>query len=131
RIAVVVIAAAFLEGYQVLVVKRLLALTAHHRRVALVELHRGAAGYMLLALVDRRLKHLALGREPEAVVDEARVARHQLILKVHRAAVERDALDPAVRREQDRTAGRLVDPARLHADEAVLDQVEAPDAIVV
>ena len=38
---------------------------------------------------------------------------------------------PAVRGEQDRAAGRLVDAARFHADEAVLDQVEAADAIVV
>src|SRR5205823_2797120 len=86
---------------------------------------------MLLALVDRRLEHLALGREPEAVVDEAGVARHQLVLEVHSATVERDALYATMRGEQDRTTGRLVDPARLHADEAVLDQVEAADAIVV
>ena len=45
------------------------------------------------------------------------------------AAVERDQLDGAMRREQDRAARRLVDAARLHADEAVLDQVEPADAI--
>ena len=33
--------------------------------------------------------------------------------------------------EQDRAAGRLVDAARLHPDEAVLDQVEPADAVVV
>ena len=86
---------------------------------------------MFLALVDCRLKHLALGREPEAVVDEARVFRHQFVLEVHRAAVERDALDAAVRGEQDGPAGRLVNAARLHSDEAVFDQVQAADAIVV
>jgi hypothetical protein len=31
---------------------------------------------------------------------------------------------------QDRAAGRLVHAARLHADEAVLDQVEPADAVV-
>jgi hypothetical protein len=86
---------------------------------------------MLLALVDQRLEHLALGAEPEAVIDELGVARHDLVLEMHGAAVERDALDAAVRRQQDRAAGRLVDAARLHADEAVLDQVQAADAIVV
>ncbi len=45
---------------------------------------------MLLAVVDRRLQHLALGREPEAVVDELGIARHQLVLQMHGAAVERD-----------------------------------------
>ena len=36
-----------------------------------------------------------------------------------------------MRGEQDRAAGGLVHAARLHADEAVLDQVEPADAIVV
>ena len=85
---------------------------------------------MLLALVDQRLQHLALGREPEAVVDQLGVARHQLVLEVRGAAVERDRFDGAVRGEQDGAAGRLVDAARLHADEAVLDQVEPADAVV-
>ncbi|OIQ66955.1 hypothetical protein GALL_514710 [mine drainage metagenome] len=50
---------------------------------------------------------------------------------MHGAAVERDAFDAAVGGEQDRAAGGLIDAARLHADEAVLDPVEAADAIVV
>ena len=39
--------------------------------------------------------------------------------------------DPAMRGQQDRAAGRFIDPARLHADEAAFDQVEPADAIVV
>ncbi len=35
-----------------------------------------------------------------------------------------------MRRQQDGAARRLVDAARLHADEAVLDQVDAADAVV-
>ena len=50
---------------------------------------------------------------------------------MHRAAVERDRFDAAMGGEQDGAAGRLVDAARLHADEAVLDQVEPADAVVV
>ena len=34
-----------------------------------------------------------------------------------------------MRRVQDRAAGRLVNAARLHADVAVLDQVDAADAV--
>ena len=83
----------------------------------------------VLALVDQRLQHLALGREPEAVVDQLGVARHELVLEVGSTAVERDALDRAVRGEQDGAARGLVDAAALHADEAVLDQVEPADAV--
>jgi len=49
---------------------------------------------------------------------------------MRRAAVEGDALDAAMGAVQDGAAGRLVDAARLHADEAVLDEVEAADAVL-
>src|SRR3546814_4567015 len=75
-------------------------------------------------MVDRRLQHLAFGREPEAVVDELGIFRHQLVLEVRRAAIERDAFDTAMRPRIDFAAGRFIHPARLHADEAVLDEVE-------
>ncbi len=89
------------------------------------------AGDQRLALVDQRLQHLALGREPEAVVDQLRIAGHELVLQVRRAAVQGDGFDAPVGGDQDGPAGSLVDPARLHADVAVLDQVQAADAIVV
>jgi hypothetical protein len=37
---------------------------------------------------------------------------------------------PAMRLQQDRAAGRLVDAAGLHADEAVFDEVEPADAVL-
>src|SRR5947208_9468026 len=85
---------------------------------------------LLLALIDRRLQHLALGREPEPVVDQLGIARHQLVLEMHRAAVEAEALDAAMSREQDRAARSLVDAARFHADKAVLDEIEPADAML-
>ena len=48
---------------------------------------------------------------------------------MRRAAVERDRFDAAMGCEQDGAAGRLVHAARLHADEAVLHQIEAADAV--
>jgi hypothetical protein len=45
------------------------------------------------------------------------------------AAVEGQALDPAVCRLQDRAARRLVDAARFHADKAVLDEIEPADPV--
>src|SRR5690606_11781922 len=73
----------------------------------------------------------ALGAEPEAVVDERRVLRHQLVLQVHGAAIERDRFHAAVGGQHDRAAGGFIDAARLHADEAVLDHVQTADAVVV
>src|SRR5579862_519251 len=64
-----------------------------HAGKALVELEPHGALDALLALIDERLQHQPLGREPEAVVDELGVARHELVLEMRRAAVEGDALD--------------------------------------
>jgi hypothetical protein len=85
---------------------------------------------MLLAAVDRGLQHLALGREPEAVIDQLGIARHQLVLEMGSTPVERDRFDRAVGSQQDRAARGFVDAAGLHADEAVLDEIETADAVV-
>src|SRR3546814_8170416 len=81
-------------------------------------------------MVDRGLEHLALGREPESIVDELGIFGHQLVLQMRRAAVERDAFDAAMRARIDFAARRFIHAARLHADEAVLDEVEAADAML-
>ncbi|MNE91594.1 hypothetical protein D3C80_1892260 [compost metagenome] len=57
---------------------------------------------MFLALVDQRLQHFTLGREPEAVIDQLGVARHDLILEMSCATVERDGFNGAVSGQQDR-----------------------------
>ena len=44
-------------------------------------------------------------------------------------AVERERFQFAHRRHQDRAARRLIAAARLHADKAILDQVDAADAV--
>src|SRR3546814_16176704 len=103
-------------------------LAADDARVALIELEPDSAGDVRLAVVDRRLQHLALGREPETVVDELGIFRHQLVFQVRRAAVERDAFDAAVGAGVDFAAGRLVHAARLPADEAVFDVGDAAGA---
>ena len=82
-------------------------------------------------LVDHRLQHLALGREPEAVIDELGIFRDEAVLQMRGLAVERQRLDGAVGDGEDGAARRFIDAARLHADEAVLDEVEAADAIVM
>src|ERR1700754_3283673 len=59
-VAVIVGDCAFLEGDEILIVERVLALAADHGGVALVELHPHLTGDILLAEIDRRLQHLAL-----------------------------------------------------------------------
>src|SRR3546814_16367637 len=82
-----------------------------------------SAGNLGLAMIDRRLKHLARRREPEAVVDQFRITRHQFVLEVRRSAIQRQLLDPAMRREQNGAARRFIHAARLHADDAIIDQI--------
>src|SRR3546814_18247615 len=94
-------------------------LAADDAGVALVKLEADGAGDVRLAMVDRRLQHLAFGREPEAVVDELGIFRHQLVLEVRRAAVERDAFATAMRPPIDFAAGPLIHPPRIHAAETV------------
>ena len=75
-------------------------------------------------------KRIHLGREPEAVVDQLGEARRHAVALVHHLAVQRDRLHGAMGDVQHRTPGRLVDAARLQADEAVLDHVDAPDTVL-
>jgi hypothetical protein len=97
---------------------------------ALVELEAHGAVRAFLRSVDQRLQQPALGAEPVAVVDQARVARHQVVLERQHFAVERERLDGAVRAQHDAAARGFVAAARFHADVAVLDQVEPPDAML-
>src|SRR5207248_10334285 len=108
RIVLMVGGGAILERHQILIVKRIGALTADHGSLALVELEPHPAGHELLAEIDRRLQHFTFRREPEAVVDQLGITRHQLVLEVRRAAIERDLLDTAMGYQQDRAARRLV-----------------------
>src|SRR6185437_15539647 len=120
----------FLEGDVREAIEALRRFAPDDPRRTLVELQPYRALDMFLALVDQRLEHLALGREPEAVIDQLGIARHQLVLQMRGVAVERDAFDAAMRGMEDGAARRLVNAARLHADEAVLDQIEPADAML-
>ena len=81
-------------------------------------------------MIDGGLHHHALRGEPEAVVDELRIARHHFVLEMGDLTVEADRLDGAMRAHHDRSTGRLVCAAALHPDEAVLDDVETADAVL-
>ncbi len=85
---------------------------------------------MLLALVDQGLQHFTLGREPEAVVDQFRIARHDAVFQMASAAIEGDLFNPAMGFQQNGAAGGFIDPARFHPDKAVLHQIEATHAVL-
>ena len=86
---------------------------------------------MFLACVDQGLQHFALWREPEAVVDQFRIAWHDAVFQVHSAAIERDAFNGAVGGEQNGAAWRFINTARLHSHKAVFHQVQAANAVAL
>src|SRR5262249_36303591 len=118
------------EGDEVRAVERAWGAAPCHGDRALVELEPDRAGHVALHLVDEPLEGLALGGEPEAVVDHLRVARHEGVAQVQELAIEGDGLEGAVGRVEDGAARRLVDTARLHAHEAVLHEVDSSDAVL-
>ena len=69
-------------------------------------------------------------REPEAVVDHLRVFPRDARLEAQRVLREHHLFEGLVRRVQDHRRRRLVDLARLDTDEAVLDLVDAADAVL-
>ena len=84
---------------------------------------------MALRLVDQGLKHLPLGREPETVVHEGCIARHDLVAGAHGRAVHGQRLDGPVGGLQQRAAGSFVDAPGFHSDEPVLHQVKPADPV--
>src|SRR6266545_710084 len=130
-VGLIVSAAVFLESGDGRVEERVpVGLAADDGDVALVELQAHAAVHAGLRSVDQGLQEFPLRAPPVAVVDEARVARHQLVLEVRDLAVKAQGFDRAVRLQHDGSSGGLVAAARLHPDVAVLDEVEPPDAML-
>ena len=78
---------------------------------------------MFLAFVDGGLKHLALGRKPEPIINELGVTRHEFILEVGGAAIKRQTFDATMRNDEDRAAWRFIHAARFHADKAIFDKI--------
>ena len=64
------------------------------------------------------------------VQDLAQLWRDELVPQTTNVAVEGESLNINVRCAKDRGAWALVTSARLHADEAVLDDVDATDTVL-
>src|SRR5690606_18750597 len=81
-VLLVIGARVLLEGHVLFAVERMVRPTRDRGGAALVELHPHGAGDMVLGLVDQRLQRLAFGAEPEAIVDQFRIARHDRVFQV-------------------------------------------------
>ena len=83
----------------------------------------------MLAFINQRLQHAPFGREPEAIIDQLRIARHQAVFQMRCFAVQRDAFHGAMRDIKDGAAWRFVAAAGLHADKAVFHQIQPANAV--
>src|SRR5207245_940682 len=82
------------------------------------------------SLGDRGIERIPLRRPPATVVHQVGVAERKLVLEAERAPVEDELFQLAVRRMQQRAAGRLVDAAGFHPDQPVLHDVRPADAVL-
>src|SRR5436309_1261685 len=97
---------------------------------AAVESNADLAAHETLRAADVHSEVLMVRREPEAVVDHLRVFPRDARLEAQRVLREHHLFEGLVRRVQDHRRRRLVDLARLDTDEAVLDLVDAADAVL-
>src|SRR5918995_800941 len=122
-------AAVVLEGDEGIGIKRFRRFATSYGNVSLIELQPHNALDVLLTPVDQGLEHLALGGEPEAIIDEFSIARYERIFEMGSLAVKGEAFHSAMGGMEDRAARRFVDTAGFHAHEPVFDEVDASDAI--
>ena len=120
--------AAFHRG-DVFVVEAVRGTATGVHNVAFVELEADFAVDRLLGLGDEGLEGVALGGKPEAIVDELGIGRNEAIAKVLGIAVDGEGFEVLVGSQKNGAAGGLVDAAAFHANEAVLDDVNAADAV--
>ena len=86
--------------------------------------------HVLLGVVDEDVEAALESRVPEALVDEVRPLGLDAALVAVDVALEGEVLELLVRRDQGDRGGRLVDLAALDADQPVLDDVDAADAVL-
>ena len=83
-----------------------------------------------MRVVDQGLQCFTLGRIPETIVNKFGIARDQAIAQVRKLAVHGNALDIAVRLQQDGAAWGLIHATALHANKAVFYNVDTSDAVL-
>ena len=91
--------------------------------------HANLTGHVLLGVLDERVERLGCRGEPLRVVDQLAPALVDVALDAVLFAFEAAVLEFLMRGDQGHGARRLVQLAGLDADQAVLDEVDAADAL--
>ena len=91
--------------------------------------HANVAGYVLLRVLDEGIHRLLQRRVPLGLVHELSPGLLQPALVAALHALERHGLEGLVRLDERDRTGRLVNFARLDADEAIFDHVDTADAL--
>src|SRR5699024_4477801 len=120
---------ALVVGGQIEVVQAGLGAAPGDGRAAAVQRHADIAVDVALGVLDEGVQGLLQGGEPLAVVDQLRPAVADGALETGLLALEGDALELLVGGDQRHRAGCLVVLAGLDAHQAVLDSVDAADAL--
>lgn len=119
----------FAERHEAFVVERERARAAGDNDVAFVQLQRDIARDAFLRDVHKCVVRFTFGGPPAAFVHQVGVARGDGVFRGEGAAVERELFELAVGGVEQRAARGFVDTARLHADEAIFDEIDAADAV--
>src|SRR5260370_26671466 len=110
-------------------VERVIRFAAEHADVAFVERQRDQAGQILLRGFYEGVQSFAQRREPQAKVNEFGILERDVLLEMQQVPIEAEGFEFPVGGEQQRASWRFVAAARLDADEAVLDQVDASNRV--
>ena len=92
------------------------------------ESHRARDGPLCRS--DKGVQGLANRGEPLAVVNEIGILQRELVLHAQHFLVEADGFEFAVRLNQQRAARRFIGAARFHANQPILHQIDASDAVL-
>src|SRR5262245_55579088 len=119
-----------LVGGQLLAVQTVVALAADHRHFSLQQLHPHYTVYKSLTACDEAREIIVQSAEPQSIVDQIGVFLRDQGLEALLLLAETQRFQLAVRIVQDECPGGLVQLARLDADQAVLDVVDAAYAML-
>src|SRR3954452_15936564 len=117
-------------GREIEVVQALRAGAAGDGRPSTLQRHPDLAADHLLRVIDEDVEAALEAGIPEPVVDQAGPLRLDAALEPVHVAFEREVLEFLVGGDEGDGRGGLVDLAAIDADQAILDDVDASDAVL-
>src|ERR1700677_387223 len=124
-----IVAVAHGEGRQIVRVERVRRMPLGYADVALIQRQADGTRDQLLGVVDKGVEGFAQRRKPQAEVNQLSVFETNLLFVVRHFAVQCQRLEFAMRGGDQGAARGLVEPAALHANEAIFYQVDAADRV--